>query len=143
MQTLARCVWRKKTFYPVTELSGNCLLIIFGSYRKTHKTLPGKGYTGKRESALLLDYREAELKHGRLTMPSAIAYLTQETLHPKLATALHMPNELANSLLSPSIVDGNLNAPTLVTLLPLAFGFDICKTNRIGTSCRLRVAAWG
>merc|ERR550537_12464 len=47
----------------------------------------------KRSAALVLqDYRDAELKHGRLAMLAAVAFPLQELLNPKLAAAFHIPN---------------------------------------------------
>merc|ERR1719222_183139 len=41
------------------------------------------------------DYRDAELKHGRLAMLAAVAFPLQEKLNPILAAKFHMPNLVA------------------------------------------------
>jgi len=67
--------------------------------------------TDKQRSAayVLQDYRDAELKHGRLAMLAAVAFPLQELLNPKLAAAFHMPNLVAETGgLSPSLVNGGL-----------------------------------
>merc|ERR1719240_235837 len=64
----------------------------------------------KRSAALVLrDYRDAELKHGRLAMLAAVAWPLQEKLNPLLAAQYHMPNMLAETGgLSPSVLNGGL-----------------------------------
>merc|ERR1719240_275630 len=64
----------------------------------------------KRSAALVLrDYRDAELKHGRLAMLAAVAWPLQEKLNPLLAAKFHLPNLVAETGgLSPSILNGGL-----------------------------------
>lgn len=67
--------------------------------------------TDKQRSAALVlrDYRDAELKHGRLAMLAAVAFPLQELINPKLAAAFHMPNLVAETGgLSPSVLNGGL-----------------------------------
>lgn len=64
----------------------------------------------KRSAALVLqDYRDAELKHGRLAMLAAVAWPLQEKLNPYFAAKFHWPNLLAETGgLSPSVLNGGL-----------------------------------
>jgi len=67
--------------------------------------------TDKQRSAALVmrDYRDAELKHGRLAMLAAVAFPLQEKLNPILAAKFHMPNLVAETGgLSPSVLNGGL-----------------------------------
>merc|ERR1719182_363626 len=67
--------------------------------------------TDKQRSAALVlrDYRDAELKHGRLAMLAAVAWPLQEKLNPLLAARFHMPNLVAETGgLSPSVLNGGL-----------------------------------
>ena len=69
------------------------------------------GATDKQRSAALVlrDYRDAELKHGRLAMLAAVAWPLQEQLNPYFAAKLHMPNLVAETGgLSPSVLNGGL-----------------------------------
>ena len=70
----------------------------------------GSAYDKKRSAALVLqDYRDAELKHGRLAMLAAVAWPLQERLNPLLAAQLHWPNLVAETGgLSPSVLNGGL-----------------------------------
>merc|ERR1719263_715203 len=67
-------------------------------------------YNKKRSAALVLrDYRDAELKHGRLAMLAAVAWPLQEKYNPILAVRLHLPNLVAETGgLSPSVLNGGL-----------------------------------
>ena len=67
--------------------------------------------TDKSRSAafVLRDYRDAELKHGRLAMLAAVAWPLQEKLNPTLAAQFRWPNLLAETGgLSPSVLNGGL-----------------------------------
>jgi len=67
--------------------------------------------TDKSRSAayVMRDYRDAELKHGRLAMLAALAWPIQEKLNPLLAAKFHVPNLVAETGgLSPSILNGGL-----------------------------------
>jgi light-harvesting complex I chlorophyll a/b binding protein 1 len=70
----------------------------------------GSAYDKKRSAALVLqDYRDAELKHGRLAMLAAVAWPLQEKLNPILAAQLRWPNLVAETGgLSPSVLNGGL-----------------------------------
>merc|ERR1711939_57983 len=67
--------------------------------------------TDKMRSAayVMRDYRDAELKHGRLAMGAAVAWPLQEKLNPLLAAKYHIPNLVAETGgLSPSVLNGGL-----------------------------------
>lgn len=65
--------------------------------------------------------REAEIKHGRLAMLSAVAWPLQEIFHPILAGSLRAPDMLAVSGgASPSVLNGGLGQDALFPSL-LAF----------------------
>merc|ERR1712087_724268 len=67
--------------------------------------------TDKERSAayVMRDYRDAELKHGRLAMLAAVAWPLQEKLNPILAAQFHMPNLVAEAGgRSPSVLNGGL-----------------------------------
>ena len=70
----------------------------------------GSAIDKKRSAALVLrDYRDAELKHGRLAMLAAVAFPLQEKLNPILAAELRWPNLVAETGgLSPSLLNGGL-----------------------------------
>merc|ERR550537_1697724 len=72
--------------------------------------LLGSAEDKMRSSAYVMcDYREAELKHGRLAMLAAVAWPLQEKLNPILAAQLRMPNLVAETGgLSPSVLNGGL-----------------------------------
>merc|ERR1719274_487015 len=76
-----------------------------------------------RSSAVVMrDYRDAELKHGRLAMLAAVAWPLQEKLNPILAARFHMPNLVAETGgLSPSVLNGGLEqAPVAASVLAFA-----------------------
>jgi len=61
------------------------------------------------KARILRDYREAELKHGRLAMLAAVAFPLQEKINPVLSAKLHMPMLLAETGgRSPSLLNGGL-----------------------------------
>merc|ERR1712227_690722 len=67
--------------------------------------------TDKMRSAALVmrDYRDAELKHGRLAMLAAVAWPLQEKLNPLFAAKFRLPNLVAETGgLSPSVLNGGL-----------------------------------
>merc|ERR1711998_33676 len=65
----------------------------------------------QRSAALVMrDYRDAELKHGRLAMLAAVAWPLQEKLNPLFAARFHLPNLVAETGgLSPSVLNGGLD----------------------------------
>jgi hypothetical protein len=74
---------------------------------------------GKGEEAYY-NYREAEVKHGRLAMLATVGWLSSEELQGALARQLGLPDDLANGELAPSFVNGGLgNLPSL--FLPAVF----------------------
>ena len=84
----------------------------------------------KNSDQILHEYREAELKHGRLAMLAAVAYPTQELVNPVLSKSLNLPNELADMKLSPSLLNGNLQPSVLIFFLGLAAGLELFKMNQ-------------
>merc|ERR1712060_681661 len=61
------------------------------------------------KARILRDYREAELKHGRLAMLAAVAFPLQEKINPVLSAKFRMPNLVAETGgLSPSVLNGGL-----------------------------------
>ena len=69
--------------------------------------------------AVLRDYREAELRHGRLAMLAAVAWPVQELLSPVLSRALSEPQLLAETAgRTPSVLNGGLEQSTI----PLTLG---------------------
>lgn len=62
---------------------------------------------------LLLQYREAELKHGRLAMLAAVGWASSELIHPSLSKLLGATNQLSPALSgaltkAPSVLNGGL-----------------------------------
>ncbi|KAL1503604.1 hypothetical protein AB1Y20_012081 [Prymnesium parvum] len=71
--------------------------------------------------AILRDYREAELRHGRLAMLAALAWPVQELLSPILSSLLHSPSLLASTGgRTPSVLNGGLEQSTIPLTLALA-----------------------
>ena len=83
--------------------------------------------TPRKDLDILYDYREAEIKHGRLAMLAAVAYPLQEVVNPILSKALDLPNELASMNLSPSLVNGNLSPAILIFFLGFASALELYK----------------
>lgn len=73
-------------------------------------------------------YRAAEIKHGRLAMLAALAYPAQEVFNPVFAKNLMLQNTLAKGVLSPSLVNGNLDAETLIYLVGLGAAIELSQT---------------
>jgi len=66
------------------------------------------------------NYREAEVKHGRLAMLATVGWLSSEELQDALARKLGLVSELAKGDLAPSLVNGGLgNLPAW--FLPAVF----------------------
>ncbi len=77
--------------------------------------------------SVLKNYREAELKHGRLAMLAAAGWPVSELVQPWLSAALSAPDLLASGDKAPSILNGGLDkvrpalpAPTAAARLPLS-----------------------
>lgn len=74
--------------------------------------------TGRPKHAVLRDYREAELKHGRLAMLATAAWPAQELLEPKLAALCGLPDLLAaTNGRSLSLVNGGLEQSRVPTVI--------------------------
>ena len=111
-----------------SSLPGN---VNFDPLQLASKDLTLKGLKTKRTSEdILYDYRESELKHGRLAMLASVAYPIQEVVNPILSKSLNFPNELAYGKLSPSLVNGNLSPSILIFFLGLASGLELWKMNQ-------------
>lgn len=66
------------------------------------------------------NYREAEVKHGRLAMLATVGWLSSEELQASLARRLGLADDLAPGELAPSLVNGGLgNLPSW--FLPAVF----------------------
>merc|ERR1712087_882317 len=79
--------------------------------------------TDKERSAayVMRDYRDAELKHGRLAMLAAVAFPLQEKLNPLFAAKFRLPNLVAETGgLSPSVLNGGLEQ-SVIPAAVLAF----------------------
>merc|ERR1712127_712121 len=57
----------------------------------------------------LMNYREAEIKHGRLAMLAAAGWPLSELLDKKIATALNLSSVLDSSDRVPSLLNGGLD----------------------------------
>merc|ERR1711865_732196 len=77
------------------------------------------GFSDRSSKDIMKDYREAELKHGRLAMLAAIAWPVQELLQPFLAAKLHFPNQVyEQGGMNPTLLNGGLDhLPMLATLV--------------------------
>jgi hypothetical protein len=72
---------------------------------------------------VLRDYREAELRHGRLAMLAALAWPVQELLSPILSRLLREPMMLAETGgRSPSVLNGGLEQATIPLTLAVFAG---------------------
>lgn len=65
-------------------------------------------FWGKDAETQYYNYREAELKHGRLAMLATLGWLSAEQLQAGLAQSLGLPDELVGGELAPSLVNGGL-----------------------------------
>lgn len=66
------------------------------------------------DAGLLRQYREAEIKHGRLAMLASVGWVASELLHPSLASLLSKPSLLASTAAgiqekAPSVLNGGLD----------------------------------
>merc|ERR1719450_546297 len=94
--------------------------------------------TDKQRSAayVLQDYRDAELKHGRLAMLAAVAWPLQEKLNPLLAAKFHLPNLVAETGgLSPSVLNGGLEQ-SFIPYTVLAFAAMISAVELRGLAIK-------
>ena len=92
---------------------------------------------------VMRDYRDAELKHGRLAMIAAVAWPLQEKLNPILAARFHMPNLVAETGgLSPSVLNGGLEQSTIPGVV-IAFAALISLVEKQGLRIKeARGASW-
>lgn len=117
--------------FVIQHLAFSKLPVIPGDVRFDPLNLATKSFEGdKTPNELMYNYREAELKHGRLAMLAAVAYPIQEIVNPVLSNALNLPNELANNNLSPSLVNGNLDPAVLIAFLGFASALELNKMNK-------------
>jgi len=65
-------------------------------------------FWGKDAETQYYNYREAEMKHGRLAMLAALGWLSSEQLQSGLAQSLGLPDDLVGNELAPSLVNGGL-----------------------------------
>lgn len=73
---------------------------------------------GAPKTSAIGQYRESELKHGRIAMLASVAFPAQEKFHAEVATALGLPNLLeATDGLSPSLINGGLDQAPLPVFL--------------------------
>jgi len=73
---------------------------------------------GRSVAYVLRDYREAEIRHGRLAMLAALAWPVQELLHPVISRALRDPILLTETGgRSPSVLNGGLEQGTIPIFL--------------------------
>jgi len=66
-----------------------------------------------KDEGLLRQYREAEIKHGRLAMLASVGWVASELLHPSLSTLLNKPSLLATTAAgvqekAPALLNGGL-----------------------------------
>lgn len=85
--------------------------------------------TSREAREILHDYREAEIKHGRLAMLAAVAYPAQEIINPWLSDAFGLPNLLPMRTLSPSLVNGGLEPAIVLFFVGLGAGLEFYKRN--------------
>jgi len=87
--------------------------------------LGSAGDKGRPRAYILRDYREAELRHGRLAMLAALAWPVQELLSPVLSRVLREPLLLTETGgRSPSVLNGGLEQSS-IPLTILVFGLGI------------------
>ena len=72
-------------------------------------------------------YAEAEIKHARLAMLGAVAYPIQETLNPIIAEKFDLPSTLAPNYLSPSLLNGNLEASILIYFIGIGSALELSR----------------
>lgn len=84
---------------------------------------PRPGLPRRSQKEVMADYRDAELKHGRLAMLAAAAWPLQEVLSPLLANKWNLPNPLLETGgLSPSLVNGGLEQAGIPLAVAALFG---------------------
>uniref|UniRef100_A0A7S4EXZ7 Uncharacterized protein n=2 Tax=Chrysotila carterae TaxID=13221 RepID=A0A7S4EXZ7_CHRCT len=79
--------------------------------------------TSRSKTAILRDYQDAELKHGRLAMLAAVAFPLQEKFNPLLAAMFKLPNLVEETDgLSPTVLNGGLEQGP-IPFSVITFGF--------------------
>jgi len=78
------------------------------------------------------NYREAEVKHGRLAMLATLGWLAAETVEPGLAKNFGVPDLLAKGELAPSVLNGGLGSlpPFFLPLILAVSAFIELAPNR-------------
>ena len=97
--------------------------------------------SGRPLQVVIRDYREAELRHGRLAMLASLAWPVQELLSPTLSRALRAPMLMAETGgRSPSVLNGGLEQSTipytLAAFAALNAAVDLYSLKLRGEVCR-------
>jgi len=97
------------------------------AYRRFVRNVPGDvgfdplGLAGADREAFVTMY-ESELKHGRIAMLAGLGFVASELLHPRLASMLGLPNLMAEGGCAPTLLNGGLLNPLLLSSLAFIFG---------------------
>lgn len=97
------------------------------TYKRFVRNVPGDagfdplGLGGADREAFVSMY-ESELKHGRIAMLAGLGFAASELLHPRLATMLGLPNLMAEGGCAPTLLNGGLLNPLLLSSLAVIFG---------------------
>jgi len=84
---------------------------------------PRPGLPLRSDKEVMTDYRDAELKHGRLAMLAAAAWPLQEAVNPILADKWNLPNLVQETGgLSPSLVNGGLEQAGVPVAIAVLLG---------------------
>merc|ERR1719410_1334695 len=97
------------------------------AYRRSVRNVPGDagfgplGLAGADRDSFVTMY-ESELKHGRIAMLAGVGFAASEFLHPRLAAMLGLPNLMAEGGCAPTLLNGGLLNPLLLSSLFVIFG---------------------
>lgn len=97
------------------------------TYRRYVRNVPGDaGFDPLRlagaDRETFVTMYESELKHGRIAMLAGVGFAASEILHPRLAAMLGLPNLMAEGGCAPTLLNGGLLNPVLLTSLVAIFG---------------------